>query len=778
MNRENAWTTYEEADIKALEGLCKEYKDFLSNGKTERECVAQSIELAKKAGYQDLEELIKNQTPLKAGNKVYRTWMEKTIALFQIGEDAIEDGLNILGAHIDSPRLDLKQNPLYEDTEMALLDTHYYGGVKKYQWVTLPMALHGVVVKKDGTKVNICIGEKDEDPVVGITDLLIHLSGKQMQKKAAEVIEGENLDILIGSRPLKDLPDDQKKEAVKQNKSKMFVVTKIDDENANFYNVLTELKTVFGPTVCPVVVPVIENEKIASYVNLIEMKAYKYDDKGNTIETEMPEIEKMTYRIDGLLEAVSEAVAETDEALMEKFFEGEPFTQKELIDGIHNGMNNGIITPVVCTSAVNLSGIDMLLKEIALLIPSADESEPVEAALGDDLIQIKCTTEEPLSAFVFKTVADPFIGKVSYIKVMSGILKADSTVFNSSTGENEKIGKLYFMKGKQQTETSEATAGDIVTAVKINASTFDTLCTPERKVLFEKLSLPVPCYSMAVCSAQGDESKISTGIQRILDEDKTLKYEQNESTKEQILSGLGEQHLEVTVSKLKNKFGVDIELKEPKIAYKETIRRKVKAEGKYKKQTGGHGQYGHVWIEFEPCVSDSLIFEEKVFGGAVPKNYFPAVEKGLQESVKKGVLAGCPVVGLKAILVDGSYHPVDSSEMAFKTAASLAYKEGLKQAEPVMLEPIGNLKAAVPDENTGDVMGELNKRRGRVLGMEPYEEGMTEISAEVPMREMHSFTMYLKQVTRGMGSFTFDFLRYEQLPANLVAEVITESIQE
>lgn len=571
------------------------------------------------------------------------------------------------------------------------------------------------------------------------------------------------------------------KEAVKQHKSKMFVITKIDDENANFYNVLTELKTVFGPTVCPVVVPVIENEKIVSYVNLIEMKAYKYDDKGNTIETAMPEtekIEKMTYRIDGLREAVSEAVAETDEALMEKFFEGEPFTQKELIDGIHNGMNKGIITPVVCTSAVNLAGIDMLLKEIELLIPSADEAEPVEAMSGEEIIQVKSGAEEPLSAFVFKTVADPFIGKMSYIKVISGIFRSDSTVFNSSTGENEKIGKLYFMKGKQQTETSEATAGDIVTAVKINASTFDTLCSPERKVLFEKLSLPVPCYSMAVCSAQGDESKISTGIQRILDEDKTLKYEQNESTKEQILSGLGEQHLEVTVSKLKSKFGVDIDLKEPRIAYKETIRRKVKAEGKYKKQTGGHGQYGHVWIEFEPCVSDSLIFEEKVFGGAVPKNYFPAVEKGLQESVKKGVLAGCPVVGLKAILVDGSYHPVDSSEMAFKTAASLAYKEGLKQAEPVMLEPIGNLKAAVPDENTGDVMGELNKRRGRVLGMEPYEEGMTEISAEVPMREMHSFTMYLKQVTRGMGSFTFDFLRYEQLPANLVAEVITESIQE
>lgn len=571
------------------------------------------------------------------------------------------------------------------------------------------------------------------------------------------------------------------KEALKQKKSKMFVITKIDDENANFYNVLTDLKTVFGPTVCPVVVPVIENETIVSYVNLIEMKAYKYDNNGNMIETELPEaekIEKMTYRIDGLREAISEAVAETDDNLMEKFFEGEPFTQKELIDGIHNGMNKGIITPVLCTSATTLTGIDMFLKEIELLVPSADEINAVEAMSGDDLIEIKCNDSESLSAYVFKTVADPFVGKMSYIKIVSGILKSDSTVFNSSSEEPEKIGKLYFMKGKQQTDTSQASAGDIVIAVKISAATGDTLCASDKKVIFEKAVLPASCYSMAVSSAQGDESKISSGISRILEEDKTLKYEQNDSTKEQILSGLGEQHLEVTVAKLKNKFGVDIELTEPKIAYKETIRKKVKSEGKYKKQTGGHGQYGHVWIEFEPCVSDSLVFEEKVFGGAVPKNYFPAVEKGLQDAVKKGVLAGCPVVGLKAILVDGSYHPVDSSEMAFKTAASLAYKEGLKQAEPVMLEPIGDLKVVVPDENTGDVMGELNKRRGRVLGMEPTEDGMTEISAEVPMREMHSFTMYLRQVTRGMGSFTLNFLRYEQLPANLIAEVITENVQE
>jgi elongation factor G len=564
--------------------------------------------------------------------------------------------------------------------------------------------------------------------------------------------------------------------AEKDHKAKMFVITKIDDPNANFYNVLTDLKTVFGPTVCPVVVPVIENDEIVSYVNLIEMKAYKYDENGNAVETDLPAVAatgKMQYRIDGLVEAISEAVAETDEALMEKFFEGEPFTQKELIDGIHAGMNLGIITPVVCVSSTTLAGVDMLLKEISLLVPSASEVPAVYA--GDT--EVVCSKSDPLSAFIFKTVADPFTGRISYIKVVSGELKADSTVVNMTTGESEKIGKLYFMRGKQQIETSSAAAGDIVTAVKINGVTSDTLCSPDRKVKFDEIDFPKPCYSMAVSAkAQGDESKISSGIQRLLEEDRTLSYTQNEQTTEQILSGLGEQHIDIAAAKLKNKFGVDIDISVPKIAYRETIRKKVKAEGKHKKQSGGHGQYGHVWIEFEPCVSDELVFEEKVFGGAVPKNYFPAVEKGLQECVKKGILAGCPVVGLKAVLVDGSYHPVDSSEMAFKTAASLAFKDGLKQADPVMLEPIGSLRVNVTDDNTGDVMGELNKRRGRVLGMEPSEDGMTEIYAEVPMREMHDFAMYLRQITRGMGSFTFDFVRYEQLPSNLLTEVIADSV--
>ena len=369
---------------------------------------------------------------------------------------------------------------------------------------------------------------------------------------------------------------------------------------------------------------------------------------------------------------------------------------------------------------------------------------------------------------------DPFVGKMSFIRINSGTLKANSEAANSRTGSSEKIGKLYTLVGKKQVEMPSASAGDIVVASKITANTGDTLSDASRVVEFAAMEFPRPCYSMAVkAKAQGDEAKISASMQRLTEEDPTLTYSQNDSTKEQILSGLGEQHIEVAAAKVKSKFGVDIELTVPKIAYKETIRKKVKVQGRHKKQSGGHGQFGDVWIEFEPCVSDELVFEEKIFGGAVPKNFFPAVQKGLEESVKKGVLAGCPVVGLKAILVDGSYHPVDSSEMAFKTAASIAYKEGVRQADPVMLEPIGELNVIAPDDNTGDIMGELNKRRGRVLGMEPVEHGTTKIIAEVPEREMHDFAMYLRQTTRGMGSFTFDFLRYEQLPANLLAEVIS-----
>ena len=564
--------------------------------------------------------------------------------------------------------------------------------------------------------------------------------------------------------------------AVALGKPRMFVVTKLDDDNANFYNVLTDLKSKFGSTVCPVVVPVIADRKIISYVNLIEMKAYRYDEAGKAVETEMPTAavsEKMGYRMDGLIEAFSEAVAETDEALFEKFFSGEPFTQKERIDGIHNGIKNGIITPVTCVSAATLAGVDMLMKELELLVPSAPKQALALDASGEP-VEISCTPDAPTKAVIFKTAVDPFVGKLSFLKVLSGSLKSGVELVNATDGSTEKIGKLLELCGKKQTEKAEAVCGDLIAVAKLRAHTNDTLCASEQVVSMEAPEYPLPCYRMAIQpAARGDEAKVASAMQKILEEDQTLSYEQDPTTKEAILSGLGEQHLAAVVSRLQSDFGVSVTLKTPKIAYRETIRKKVKVQGRYKKQSGGHGQYGDVWIEFEPCVSDDLIFEERVFGGAVPKNFFPAVEKGLQDSVKKGVLAGFPVVGLKAILVDGSYHPVDSSEMSFKTAASLAYKEGMRLAEPVLLEPIGTLDVAVPDENTGDMMGELNKRRGRVLGMQPSKKaGMTDILAEVPMREMNDFALLLRQMTQGSGWFTLKPLRYEPLPPNLVTEVI------
>ncbi len=567
------------------------------------------------------------------------------------------------------------------------------------------------------------------------------------------------------------------KSAKKLGKASMFVVTKVDDPDANFYNVLTDLKTAFGPTVCPVIVPVIKDRQVISYINLIEMKCYEYDSNGNVKESAMPtsEIsEKLEYRLDGLTAAFAEAVAETSDELMEKFFEGEAFTQKELVKGLHDGMNSGIITPVVCCSDVTMGCIDMLLKEIELLMPSPADRPSAIAYKGDDMEEVACDSSAPASAYIFKTVADAFVGKMSYIKVMSGTLKSGTEYINSSTGSAEKLGKLYSLCGRKQTEITEAVAGDICAAVKISAKTCDTI-SANGGMAFEKTAFPKPCYKMAVSAKnQGDEGKVNSALTRLTEEDMTISVENNTETGELILAGLGEQHIEVCAAKLKSKFGVEVALTVPKIAYRETIRKKVSAEGKHKKQSGGHGQYGHVKIDFEPCISDTLVFEEKVFGGAVPKAYFPAVEKGLLDCMKKGVLAGCPVTGVKAILTDGSYHAVDSSEMAFKMAASIAFKDGIKKADPTILEPIGTLSVTLPDDNTGDIMGDLNKRRGRVLGMEPIGDGYTTIVAEVPEREMQSFTMQLRQITRGMGSFSFEFVRYEQLPSNLVSEVILD----
>lgn len=563
--------------------------------------------------------------------------------------------------------------------------------------------------------------------------------------------------------------------AKKNGKATMFFVGKMDSENADFYKVLENLKAAFGPSVCPIVVPFDGGSGVECYINLLEMRAYKYDANGVALPVDMPDTE---HRLDGLIEAISEAVAETDEELFEKFFSGEQFTYFELINGLHNGIKSGAITPVLCGSQQTLAGIDMLLDAVAKMLPSAAEAAGREAVCADSVINVDCDASSLLSAYVFKTLADPFVGKLSFVKVISGVLNAEAAVVNMTSGQPEKIGKMLNVRGKRQDEVKEAVAGDIVAITKLSAVTGDTLCDPKRQVSFHKMEFPQPCYSLAVkTAANGDESKVSGGIHRLLEEDLTLSFALNTETHQQILSGLGEQHLDVAVAKLKSKFGVAVDLEPPIIAYRETIRKKVKAEGKHKKQTGGHGQYGHVVIEFEPWDCEDLVFEEKVFGGSVPKGYFPAVEKGLRDSVLKGVLAGYPVVGVKATLLDGSYHPVDSSEMAFKTAAGIAYREGMTQASPILLEPIGMLKAVVPDDKTGDLMGELNKRRGRVLGMNPEEEGYTLIEANVPMAEMQDFANVLRQMTQGDGSFTLEFERYEPLPEQMQGAVIAKAAE-
>ena len=564
--------------------------------------------------------------------------------------------------------------------------------------------------------------------------------------------------------------------AIRQKKAKLIFISKMDAEHANYFKVLDQLTAAFGAAACPMVFPHYVGQKVESYVDLIRNTAYVYDDKGNRTEIPIP-AEEME-RVEQYRNALAEVVAESDDVMMDKFFSGEEFTHEELIAGMKRSVIAGTVAPVFCGSGTTLAGVDLLMDALVDLLPSPDISGgEVGVDQNGNEVRLTCSDTDPLAAYVFKTVADPFVGKLSYVKVLSGVLNSSCTPVNSRTGQPERLGKLIYTKGKKQEDATNVHAGDIVAITKMpEALTGDTLCDPKRVVTLNPTSFPEPCLSMAVRpKGKGDDGKIAQAINRLKEEDPTIRYENNVETRQQLLSGLGEQHLDVVVSKLKGKFGVEVELYPPRVAYRETIRKKVKVQGRHKKQSGGHGQFGDVWIEFEPCDSDSLVFEEKVFGGAVPKNFFPAVEKGLQESVKKGVLAGYPVVGLKATLVDGSYHPVDSSEMAFKTAASLAFKAGMAQASPVILEPIGNLKVYVPDDYTGDIMGDLNKRRGRVMGMNPSDDNLQEVEAEVPLSEMNTFASDLRSITQGRGHFTLTFARYEQLPSHLEAAVIAQA---
>ena len=563
--------------------------------------------------------------------------------------------------------------------------------------------------------------------------------------------------------------------ARKNGKSTMVFVTKTDLEHADYFKILEDMKIKFGSSVCPCVVPTKLDDGTVCYINLFSQKAFKYE-SGKQIQVDLPDI---GHRFQGLIEAMSEAIAETDDELMEKFFNGEPFTTDEIVEGMRKGVKDGLITPVLCGSAVNLQALDMLLFNMRKLLPSpAHDAEGVEATAADGTaVRLACDEAGPTAAYVFKTVADPFVGKLSYFRVISGKLTAGISLINARTGEAEKLGKPLTVCGKKQAEAESIGAGDIGAVAKlVTARTGDTLCDPSRVVAVAKPAFPQPSLFMAVTvSKKGDESKIGSALSRLMEEDPTLSYETSKETKEQIIGGLGEQHLDVVVAKLKNKFGVEIGLATPRIAYRESIRKSCQKQGRHKKQTGGHGQFGDVIINFEPCEGDDILFEEKVFGGSVPKNYFPAVEKGIRLAAEKGVLAGYPMVGMKATLLDGSYHPVDSSEMAFIQAAKIAYKAALPEAGPVLLEPIHTLKAHVPSDNTGDVMGDVTKRRGRVLGMEPDEDGLQTVMAEVPLAEMQNFTTVIRQMTQGRGWFTLEPARYEVVPSNLVPAIVEQA---
>ncbi len=549
----------------------------------------------------------------------------------------------------------------------------------------------------------------------------------------------------------------------------VFFINKVDDEKSDYKKVIQQLNDVFGKTVIPFIVPAMTSEgKMQGFIDVMRLKGKQTKGK-EVVDWDMPDPDDP--KLSKYRDMINDAIAETDDELMEKYFAGEEFTQDEIKKAVKAGIRSGSISPILCGSAQTGEGIALLLEVIERYMPNPEGEYPAINEAGEDTT-VKCDENEPLSVFVFKTIADPYVGKMSYFKVMSGTLKADSQVYNSTKEANEKVGRLYTVCGKKQTETDCVKAGDIGAVAKLAITkTGDTLCAPSNKVKFAPVEFPPAVLSLAVSPKnKGDDEKIASGLTKLMEEDPTLSMTNNRETHQLILSGIGEQHLDIVVSKLKSKFGVDVILSEPVTAYRETLRRKVKVEGKHKKQSGGHGQYGHVWIEFEPGEEEELIFTESVVGGAVPKNYFPAVEKGLRDCMKSGILAGYPVVNLKANLMDGSYHPVDSSEMAFKVAASLAFKKGMEEGGTVLLEPVGLLKVNVPDSYTGDIIGDVNKRRGRMLGMNPGS-----IEAEVPMAEMHKYATDLRSMTQGRGSFTFEFVRYEEAPSNVAQKVIEEA---
>ena len=564
--------------------------------------------------------------------------------------------------------------------------------------------------------------------------------------------------------------------ADKYNLPRLVFINKIDRENANFDAVLEQLRSFFGLKVFPLQFPLGEEDSFRGVIDLVRMKALVYADKEGLKVQEEDIPEDLLGKAEELREKVVEAAAETDDELMEKYLEEELLSEEEINSALRKGTLEGRIVPVLCGSATMNYGMQPLLDLIQSALPSPLDRPPVEGTVPnkeEDAIR-KADVNEPLSALVFKTLADPYVGRVNYFRVYSGVLKADSQVYNFNKDKMERIGSVFFMRGKNQLPADQIIAGDIGSVAKLAVTaTGDTLGDKGSPVIFPPIDFPAPVISFAVePKSQGDEEKVSAGLQRFLEEDPTFRVERNTETKQILISGMGDTHLDVIVDRLAKKFGVEVKLSTPKVPYKETIRGTSKKEGKYKKQSGGRGQYGHVFLEVSPLPrGEGFVFEDKIVGGVVPRQYIPAVEKGVLEAMEEGNLAGYPVVDIKVSLYDGSYHTVDSSEMAFKIAASMSLRGAIDEADPVLLEPIMNVEVTVPENYMGDIMGDLNSRRGRIQGMIPGE-GMQTIKAQAPLAEMYNYAIDLRSMTQGRGSFTLAFSHYEEVPFQEAEKII------
>lgn len=551
---------------------------------------------------------------------------------------------------------------------------------------------------------------------------------------------------------------------------RMVFVTDMDIDDASYRQVVEDLQQLYGKRIAPFHLPIRENGQFVGYVNVLQQRAKRWKENGEVEKTDVPD-----YSMENLgicREALMEAVAETSEEFMDRYFNGDEFSEDEIRQALRVNVADGSIVPVLMGSNILARGVYTLLVDIVKYLPSPEKRSCAGInAKTNEVFAADYDFAKPKSAYIWKTIADPFIGKYSLIKVNSGVLKTDDLLWNHHKDIEEKIGKLYVMRGNKPEEVKELHAGDIGALAKLTgAATTDSLSTKANPILFIRTSISNPyTYKRYKAKNKGDEDKISQALQKLMAEDLTLKAVNDSENGQSLLYGMGDQHLEVVASKLLERYKVDIELTKPKVAFRETIRKKADVEYKYKKQTGGHGQYGHVKMTFEPSgdLETPYVFEQCVVGGAVPKNFFPAVEKGIQESVQRGPLAAYPVVGVKAVLYDGSYHPVDSSEMAFKVAASAAFKKGFLEASPMLLEPIASLKVVVPDKYTGDIMGDLNKRRGRVLGMNPAENGYQEIAADIPYMELYGYNTDLRSMTGGSGTYSYEFARYEQAPSDI-----------